>query len=79
MENRFTALVSYGFSDRFSLTARVPVSVRNLSRRPRARSPRPMHTSGLSDPEIYGQLRLWASPLTGAVGRRRSRCRSSPA
>ena len=27
-------------------------------------------TSGLSDPEILGQVRLWASPLTGPLGRR---------
>lgn len=31
-----------------------------------------MAPSGLSDPEIYGQLRLWASPITSAVGRRAS-------
>jgi hypothetical protein len=30
VENRFTALASYGFSDRLSLTARVPLSGRHL-------------------------------------------------
>jgi hypothetical protein len=31
-----------------------------------------VHTSGPSDPEIYGQIRLWASPLRPDVGRRDS-------
>ena len=30
----------------------------------------PTDTSGLSDPEILGQVRLWASPLQGSLGRR---------
>ena len=72
VENRFTGLVSYGFSERFMLNARVPVSVRNLEMSMPEEETETVHTSGLSDPEIYGQLRLWASPLTGPLGRRAS-------
>jgi len=72
VENRFTGLVSYGFSERFILTARAPLSVRNLETTVPGVEPETVHTSGLSDPEIYGQLTLWTSRLTGAVGRRTS-------
>ena len=34
--------------------------------------PETIHTSGLSDPEIYGQVRLWGSGLPGGLGRRAS-------
>jgi len=70
VENRLTALASYGFSDRFSLTARVPLSWRHLVATAPDTEPETTHTSGFSDPEIYGQLRLWASPMRGSVGRR---------
>ena len=70
VENRLTALVSYGFSDRLSLTARVPLSWRHLVATAPDAEPESVHTSGLSDPEIFAQLRLWASPLTSPVGRR---------
>ena len=70
VENRFTALVSYGFGDRLSLTARVPLSWRHLVTTAPDTEPESVKTSGLSDPEIYAQLRLWASPLTSPVGRR---------
>ena len=47
------------------LLARVPVERARPRRRAlRTRSPETVHTSGFSDPEIYGQLRLWASPLS---------------
>jgi outer membrane putative beta-barrel porin/alpha-amylase len=71
VENRFTALVSYGFNDRFTVFARVPYSVRDLTTRAAGAEPESTHTSGLSDPEVYGQMRLWASPLA-ALGRRAS-------
>jgi len=70
VENRYTAFVSYGFGERFTLFARVPWSVRNLTSSATGEEPEQTHTRGLSDPEIYGQARLWASPLRGAVGRR---------
>jgi hypothetical protein len=70
VENRLTALVSYGFSDRLSLTARVPLSWRHLVTTTPDAEPESVNTSGLSDPEIYAQLRLWGSPLASPVGRR---------
>ena len=72
VENRFTALVSYGFAENFMLLARVPYSVRELTSSVPGEEPEIVHTHGLSDPEIYGQLRLWASPMNAAVGRRSS-------
>jgi hypothetical protein len=72
VENRTTAFVSYGFGERFTLFARVPWSVRDLTATAPGQEPEDTHTGGLSDPEVYGQVRLWASPLRGAVGRRAS-------
>jgi hypothetical protein len=72
VENRYTALVSYGFNDRFTLFARVPYSVRDLTGTAPGEEPTSTHTSGLSDPEIYAQIRLWASTLRGGLGRRAS-------
>ena len=74
VENRFTALASYGFGQRFTLLARLPVSVRNLEASAPGSPTETIHTSGLSDPEIYAQAQLWASQMTGSVGRAR-RCR----
>jgi hypothetical protein len=71
VENRFTALVAHGFGERFTLVARVPYSVRQLdTTSPNAETT--VHTQGLSDPELYGQLGLWASRLASGVGRRAS-------
>lgn len=72
VENRFTLLASYGFSETLTLFARVPWSSRDLTSRPAGEPTESLHTSGLSDPEVYGQVRLWASELTGSVGRRAS-------
>jgi hypothetical protein len=59
VENRLTTFVSYGFSERFMLLARVPVSFRHLELNAPEGS-EAVRTSGLSDPEVFGQLRLWA-------------------
>ncbi len=72
VENRFTGLLSYGFNDRFTLFARVPVSVRDLTATAPDEDPEQVHTSGFSDPELYGQIRLWSSRVSGGVGRRSS-------
>jgi len=72
VENRLTALVSYGFSERFTLLARVPYSVRDLTSSSADEEPEKTHTQGFSDPEIYGQVRLWASRLGPGLGRRSS-------
>jgi len=72
VENRFTALVSYGFAERFMLNARVPLSVRDVEASVPGEAAETVHTSGLSDPEVYGQLRLWASRMRAGLGRRAS-------
>lgn len=72
VENRVTALVSYGFSDQLTVFARVPYTVRNLTSTAAEAVPEETHTSGFSDPEIYGQVRLWASKFGGGLGRRSS-------
>jgi hypothetical protein len=70
-EQRTTALLAYGFGDRFSVFARVPFSSRDLTETVNGDSEL-THASGLSDPEIYGQARLWSSGFDGAVGIRAS-------
>jgi hypothetical protein len=72
VENRLTALVSYGFSDRFMAYARVPVSFRDFHELEEGSVADAYTTRGLSDPEIYAQLRLWSSSLATPVGRRTS-------
>lgn len=72
VEDRFTALVAYGFSERFSVVARVPWSRRELSENVPGEEPERIRTSGVSDPEIHAQVRLWASPLRAGLGRRAS-------
>lgn len=72
VENRTTALLSYGFNDRFTLVARVPYSRRELTEREGEEEPETTRTSGLSDPELYAQVRLWASSFSGGLGRRAS-------
>ena len=72
VENRFTALASYGFGERLALFARLPYSVRDLQASLAGGAPETTETHGLSDPELYGQFRLWASPASSGVGRRTS-------
>ena len=71
VENRVTALAAYGVGDRFMLTARVPYSTRELTASSEGGSPEKINTKGFSDPEIYGQARLWASGMSG-LGHRAS-------
>jgi hypothetical protein len=66
-EQRITLLVAYAVSDRVNLFARVPYSQRELTETEQGESERTRH-SGLADPEIYGQVQLWASQFDGAVG-----------
>lgn len=84
LENRVTATLSYAFGDRVNLVARVPVSHRRITATVvhhhgavRAGAAGPRHTtvsndsaSGVSDPEIYGLVRIWASDFSPGVGRR---------
>jgi hypothetical protein len=71
VEQRLTALAAYGFSDSFTLQARVPVSFRSFQQLEANAITNSYDTRGLSDPELSAQLRVWASPLT-ALGRRSS-------
>jgi len=70
-EERSTLLVAYGFSDGFSVFARLPYSDRKLSETADGVT-EVTHRAGLSDPEFSGQLRLWHSNLEGDVGIRSS-------
>jgi hypothetical protein len=72
VENRVTAFASYGFSDRFTLYARLPFSFRSFRQIEEGATHESFNTRGLSDPEVYAQVRLWASPLAAGVGRRTS-------
>ncbi len=69
IEQRYTADFAYSIADRMLLVARLPYSERTLDQHTGADTER-TNTSGRADPEIYAQVRLWASPFTGALGRR---------
>jgi hypothetical protein len=72
VENRFTALLSYGFNDRLAVTGRIPFSHRNLVATEEGVAGDPTTSNGLSDPEFYAQFRLWSSPFGPGLGRRSS-------
>jgi hypothetical protein len=68
-EQRETLLLAYGLSDRFDLFARLPHSQRTLTETEDGEAER-SSSSGLADPEIYAQARLWSSRFEGDVGMR---------
>ena len=70
-EQRLTFLVAYGISDRFDVFARLPYSERDLTESADGDS-ESLSASGFSDPEFYGQVRLWSSKFEGDVGMRSS-------
>jgi hypothetical protein len=70
VENRLTLHASYGFNDRLSLLARVPLSARRLQTAEADAPLRSQQTTGLSDPELYAQVRLWSSRFGTVVGSR---------
>lgn len=78
LENRFTATVSYTPSDALTLFARVPYTTRELTTEPGVGHATALdedqHGSttgrGLSDPELYALVRVWAAPFVGGLGRR---------
>jgi hypothetical protein len=70
-ERRYSVLAAYGFSDTFSVFARLPYSERDLTETEDGETEHES-ASGLADPEIYAQWRLWASPFEGDVGMRAS-------
>lgn len=80
VEQRTTATVSYTPADRLTLVVRVPYTSRRLTNEPASVAARALHGEqdhggsttgqGLSDPEIYGLVRLWAAPFEPGLGRR---------
>ncbi|MGH8265419.1 MAG: hypothetical protein ACRET4_18240, partial [Steroidobacteraceae bacterium] len=71
VEQRYTAVAAYTLADRVLLVARLPYSDHTLVETAGGDAER-THTSGLADPEIYGQVRLWSSQFQGNLGRRAS-------
>jgi hypothetical protein len=72
VENRITALVSYGVSERLTFAARVPFSHRELETVAAGQESATLSAHGLSDPEMYAQVQLWASRFAAGMGRRTS-------
>ena len=70
-ETRTTLLVAHGLSDRYSIFLRVPFSDKDLTEIEEGETER-VQESGLGDPEISGQARLWASKFDAEVGVRNS-------
>jgi hypothetical protein len=70
-ERRTTLLLAYGLSDRLGIFARLPYSERELTGAAHGETER-TRVTGLADPDIYGQARLWSSGFDGAVGTRAS-------
>src|SRR5438552_10423246 len=58
IEYRYTATLSYAFAERFLVVARIPLSHRELTTTFADESSL-VTTTGLSDPELYGPVRLW--------------------
>jgi hypothetical protein len=70
-EERETFLLGYSPSDDWGFFARVPYGSRDLTESEDG-DIEETHTSGLGDPEIYGQRRLWSSSFDARVGVRSS-------
>jgi hypothetical protein len=71
VENRFTATVSYSFGETVTAVARVPWSSRRLTTTDLVDDTgSTTRTSDLSDPEVYGLVKLWSSRLAPGLGRR---------
>jgi hypothetical protein len=71
LEHRTTLLGAWGVSERFSVFVRVPYAERDLVEIEGGETERE-HASGLADPEISAQARLWSSHFEGDVGIRSS-------
>ncbi len=68
-EHRTTLLLAYGLSDRVGVFARIPYSERTLEEKSKE-GHETVRASGLADPELSAQVRLWSSPMDGDVGAR---------
>ncbi len=71
VEDRYTAVGAYTLGNRALLVARVPFADRTLDERV-GDEVEHSEASGLGDPELSAQIRLWSSPLNGDLGRRLS-------
>ena len=71
VEERYTAVGAYTLGSRALLVARVPFAQRTLDERV-GDDVEHSEASGLGDPELSAQIRLWSSPLNGDLGRRLS-------
>ena len=71
VERRYTAIGAYTFGERALLVARLPFAERSLTEH-NGGDIEQSHQSGMADPEIYGQIKLWSSPFRGDLGRRGS-------
>ena len=71
LEHRTTLLGAWGVSERFSVFVRVPYAQRDLVEIEGGETEL-SHASGLADPEISAQARLWSSRFDGDVGVRAS-------
>lgn len=69
VEDRFTVTASYAVTGRLTLIGRIPWSSRTLSEHEDGGLDE-VSTSGLSDPELFVNLRLWSAPITPSVGSR---------
>ena len=69
IQNSVTFTASYSFGDRVNLVARVPYSFKSLTMTADGMSD-VTDTHGLSDPEFFAWIRLWASDLYPGLGRR---------
>jgi hypothetical protein len=70
-EHRTTLLVAWNPSDRLGFFLRVPYASRDLVEIEDGEAER-SQASGLADPELSGQVRLWSSAFEGDVGTRAS-------
>jgi hypothetical protein len=64
-EHRTTAVLAYTFGDRVTAVARLPYSSRRIEEGGVADE-----TRGLSDPELYGLVKLWSAPFAPGLGSR---------
>ena len=71
LEHRTTLLGAWGVSERFSVFVRVPYAERDLIEVEDGETEREQ-ASGLADPEISAQARLWSSHFEGDLGVRSS-------
>jgi hypothetical protein len=71
VEDRYTAVGAYTLGSRALLVARLPFAQRTLDERI-GDEVEHSEASGVGDPELSAQIRLWSSPLNGDLGRRLS-------